>query len=220
MKKHIAIAIAGVGLAASSPAFADIIQVSPSSIQGANVLFNGGTQTGTTVTGSTQAGLNVDFSGATLGGGTILRASGGQAALTGDLDTSTPQPNDTLGLTSVSFAVQGGGLFDNVELNLFGTTGATADFTLTDDAGQVFTFANVALSNGQNRLGFEAINGQRIANVAFTLTNGTITDVRQVRIGTGPMGGVPEPAAWALMMAGFGLTGAALRRPRRKAQMA
>ena len=27
-----------------------------------------------------------------------------------------------------------------------------------------------------------------------------------------PTGGVPEPAAWALMIAGFGLTGAALRR--------
>ncbi|THD64539.1 MAG: PEP-CTERM sorting domain-containing protein [Phenylobacterium sp.] len=27
-------------------------------------------------------------------------------------------------------------------------------------------------------------------------------------------GGVPEPSAWALMIAGFGLTGAALRRRR------
>jgi len=27
-----------------------------------------------------------------------------------------------------------------------------------------------------------------------------------------PSGGVPEPASWALMIAGFGLAGAALRR--------
>jgi hypothetical protein len=31
---------------------------------------------------------------------------------------------------------------------------------------------------------------------------------------TGPSGAVPEPAAWALMIGGFGLTGAALRRRR------
>lgn len=31
-------------------------------------------------------------------------------------------------------------------------------------------------------------------------------------LGTAVPGGVPEPASWALMMAGFGLTGAAMRR--------
>ncbi len=31
--------------------------------------------------------------------------------------------------------------------------------------------------------------------------------------------GIPEPAAWALMIAGFGLTGAALRRTRRQAPL-
>jgi hypothetical protein len=33
-------------------------------------------------------------------------------------------------------------------------------------------------------------------------------------VGVGPIGGVPEPTAWALMIAGFGLAGAALRRRR------
>ncbi len=33
-----------------------------------------------------------------------------------------------------------------------------------------------------------------------------------VRIGGGGFTGVPEPGAWALMIAGFGLAGAALRR--------
>lgn len=221
MKHTLAIAIAGLGLASASPALADIIQVDPSTIQGDNVLFGGQDQTGATVFGSTQAGANVAFTGSTLGGGNILRAAGGQASLTGDFDTTTATPNDTLELESISFGLQGGGLFDEVELNLFGTNSATADFVLTDDAGQTFTFSNIALAQGENRVGFEAVLGQQIANVSFVLTSGTITDVRQVRLGgAAPVGGIPEPQAWALMMMGFGLTGAALRRPRKKAQAA
>ncbi len=53
MKKFLAIAIAGTALVSAGPAFADIVQVDPSSIQGDNVLFGGTDQTGSTVTGST-----------------------------------------------------------------------------------------------------------------------------------------------------------------------
>ncbi|THD61667.1 MAG: PEP-CTERM sorting domain-containing protein [Phenylobacterium sp.] len=35
---------------------------------------------------------------------------------------------------------------------------------------------------------------------------------------TAPTGGVPEPASWALMIAGFGLAGAGLRRRRGRAE--
>ncbi|MDZ4373254.1 MAG: PEPxxWA-CTERM sorting domain-containing protein [Phenylobacterium sp.] len=42
---------------------------------------------------------------------------------------------------------------------------------------------------------------------------GTITSVRVYETGT-PVGAVPEPSAWALMIGGFGLAGAALRRRR------
>lgn len=219
MKHQLAIAVATVAIAACSPALADIIQVDPSSIQGDNVLFNNGPQTGTTVIGSTQFGTDVAFTGSTFGGGNVLYAQGGQASLSGDFDAGTPDPNDTLQLTSISFGVDGGGYFDEVELNLFGaSSGATADFILTDDGGQTFNFTNVALGNGENRLGFASVLGQHIASLSFVLTSGTINDVRQVRITpfNGGGNGVPEPAAWAMMLAGFGMTGAALRRPRRK----
>ena len=40
-----------------------------------------------------------------------------------------------------------------------------------------------------------------------------------INYAAGLSGPVPEPAAWALMIAGFGLTGAALRRSRRQAPL-
>ncbi len=223
MKFGWATALAVTTMSVATPAMADIIQIDPSSIQGDNVLFNNGPQTGTTVIGSTQGGTNVAFSGSTQGGGNVLYASGGQSNVSGDFDTGTPQPNDTLQLTSLSFGLDGGGFFDAVELNLFGASnGATADFILTDDGGQTFNFTNYALGNGQNRVGFAAVMGQRIANLSFVMTSGTINDVRQVRIDTSGGGGngIPEPAAWAMMLTGFGVTGAGLRRPRRKTAQA
>jgi hypothetical protein len=35
-----------------------------------------------------------------------------------------------------------------------------------------------------------------------------------IRLDTAPLGGVPEPASWVLLIAGFGLTGAVMRRRR------
>ena len=67
----------------AAPASASIVLVDASSIQGANVLFNSGTQTATTVTGHTQSGTLVDFTGTTVGGGTTLIADGGQALVSG-----------------------------------------------------------------------------------------------------------------------------------------
>ena len=49
------------------------------------------------------------------------------------------------------------------------------------------------------QFGIDGFNGG-IQNLSFTFDNG--------------VGGVPEPASWAMMIAGFGLTGAAMRRRR------
>lgn len=204
-------------LAVATPAAADIIPVPASSIQGANVLFNDGTQSGSTVTGSTQAGTMVNFTGTTVGGETAIRANGGQARIEGSLDASTLNPNDTLLLQSLNFGLANGGTFNNLEFNLFngGGTAGTVNFSLTDNGGQVFDFMNLALGGGENFFGFQGVNGQSIANVSFTTTVG-IVDVRQIRLDESQIAAaVPEPSTWAMMLMGFGAIGAGMRRRRR-----
>ena len=157
-------AIACLTLAAlAAPASAAIILVDASSIQGDNVLFNDGVQTGTIVNGFTQAGTVIEFSGSTVGGGTTIRANGGQASVEGTLDGSTSNPNDTLALSSLNFSLVGGNTFDNLEFNIFGGGATSAMFTLTDNLGTIYNFTR-ALSGGSNFFGFEGTAGNSIAN--------------------------------------------------------
>jgi hypothetical protein len=216
MRRLATFAIAAAAFIAAVPASATITMVDASSIQGANVLFNTGTQTNTTVQGFTQGGTALNFTGTTVGGANVISANGGQARVEGAADMTTSNPNDTLLLQSLSFGLANGGTFNNLELNLFnggGTTG-TASFTLTDNTGQTFNFNDLALGTGENFFGFVGVGGETISNVAFTTTAG-IADVRQIRLDE-TIGGVPEPATWAMMLLGFGAVGFGMRRSRRR----
>ncbi|MCG2632381.1 PEP-CTERM sorting domain-containing protein [Bradyrhizobium sp. WYCCWR 13023] len=196
------LALVALATVTASPAFADIIEVAASSIQGDNVLFNGGTQTGTTVMGQTQLGTDVLFTGTTLGGGNTIIAAGGQARIEGALDTSTRNPNDTLLLNSLNFSLAGGGTFNNLEFNVFGGTATSATFLITNNQGQVTPFTET-LGNGQNFFAFQGIKGQSIASVAASFTGGGTLDLRQIRLDQSAVSGVPEPASWALLALGF-----------------
>jgi hypothetical protein len=204
-----AAAAMAVGIGFGAPAQADIVQVSPSAIQGKNILFNAGTQNATTVVGFTNStpALSIDITS----GGAILRASGGQASVSGALDLSTKNPNDTVNLTQFQLELTDDTLtFQDVEFRLFGGDATSANFTLTDNAGQVFSFDNQAIT-GDGRFGFQAINGQTIARVSFTVNGTGIQEVRQIRVGPA-VTPIPEPTTWAMMLGGFGLLGAAARR--------
>jgi transposase-like protein len=65
-----------------------------------------------------------------------------------------------------------------LEFNLFGGTATSVTFSITDNEGQLFTFANLALGNGENFFGFQGIQNKTIRNVVFTLNGGGISDVR------------------------------------------
>jgi hypothetical protein len=200
----LASAVLFTGIAAS-PASAVIIRVDPSSIQGANVLFNAGTQTNTTVFGNTNLGNNtVAFTGTTIGGGNVISASGGQARVEGA---------SGLSLSTVQFGLTNQATFNNLEFNLFGGTATSVTFNITDNEGQLFTFSNLALGNGENFFGFQGIQNETIRNVAFTLNGGGISDVRQIRLdGFAAASAVPEPTTWAMMLIGFGAVGYSMRR--------
>ena len=209
MKSYLLMSAAIVGIGLATPAFADVVQVSPSSIQGREVLFTGGQQSGNSVNGhlNNQANTGVTFTGAN---NAILRAAGGQSQVTGDLDTTTQPPNDTIDLAGLTFGLTDNSLFNNVEFSLFKGAADSVDITVVDDGGQTFSFTNLALTNGENQFGFQAINGQSIRSVSFSSTG--VQDIRQVRLDLANNAAVPEPAAWALMLAGFGLVGATARR--------
>ena len=157
----------------------------------------------------------VNFRGTTTGGGTIIRANGGQAVVEGELNTITSNPNDTLGLTSLNFSLASG-TFNNLEFNLFGVEGGgQAFFTAVDNGGEVFTFGGT-LNQGSNFFGFQGIDGQSIASFSIRISPGSIQDVRQIRLDATPsMGAVPEPGTWAMMLVGFGAAGVAMRRRKR-----
>ena len=200
-------ATTAMAMAAMPSAATIVIFQTPGAVQPAeNVLFQGAAPTGNTATGITNtSNTMVNF----VGTEALATPSNGQARI---------EAGDG-GLNQLSFGLDTGMGFKEVEFNIFGT-GATATsttLTFTDQFGNNFT-DTFNIVNGQNFFSARALDNQFITNVSFTL-NGDVRDVSQFRIGgVGDTtvdpggGGVPEPASWAMMMAGFGLVGATMRR--------
>lgn len=208
---------------AATPAMATITIVDASTIQGADVMFTGGVQTGAVVTASTQSGALINFTGSTtiLGDSSIIRADG--ARIGGTLNTTTAATDDTFGLTSLLFQLDSGATFNNLEFDLFGgADGGRAFFTALDQNGDIFNFGSFdgfALGSGSNFFAFLGIDGQSISFFQIDITPGSIQDVRHIRLDeVAVTGAVPEPGTWAMMLIGFGAIGVGLRRRRRTAQ--
>jgi hypothetical protein len=100
--------------------------------------------------------------------------------------------------------------YDRVTFNLKLPSQATSNWTLSVNGG-AFNFTGPVLGNGENKFIVSANGHDAIHSLAFTFDPGVI-DVRQIRVGN--IVAVPEPGAWALMLAGFGGMGAFLRRRR------
>lgn len=111
------------------------------------------------------------------------------------------------------------------QYNLFGlnagnffNTGTTRFDVRTNVASYVFN-ESVDTAAGRAPLkffGFTATGGEFITSVAYSGQNATGATDFQI----GNLGAVPEPAAWAMMIAGFGMIGAAMRRRRTAVRVA
>ena len=110
-------------------------------------------------------------------------------------------------------AVEGFGFF-------YGASDYGWELTAYDAAGGVLETLLLPVLGESNDGDFFGIKASGIARASLrTARPGDIKDyifVDNFTLGAAsPVSAVPEPAAWAMMIVGFGLSGAALRRPRR-----
>lgn len=178
--------------------------------------------------------LLVDFNSATLPGGYTLTGgygystgtTTGAAAPAGDTSqylyvSSAITPNNAtlttaFDLASISFYWGSIDTYNSVEV--LGTSGSVP-VVLGTYGGSTFSPANGDQSSASTneRVFFTAGTGEAITGLRFTSTGVAfeVDDVAGSPITEGnPNGAVPEPAAWALMIAGFGMVGTAARRRR------
>jgi hypothetical protein len=205
---------AALSMAAAAPASATIILgVGAGVLQpDENLLFNNNPTPGLTIEGVTnKSGTLVAATG-----GETLKASGGQARL----DTSDGKISSFFTFNGFANQLVGFDLSDSAkaftetEFRIFGGTATQVTLTFVDTAGEVFQQTFGVPANGF--FNARAIDGQQIDYFSIA-ANGTIGDIRQIRIGgIGDLVGVvPEPATWAMMLMGFGAAGAMLRTRRR-----
>ena len=190
-----------------------MMAVAPASAQVTGQLANAGPNQLTL----TSAGL---FNGltpvATLLGGTVYSTNQSAASMPVGTNGNFLAAGPTSG-TSATLTFLGGVSFLNF---LWGSPDTYNVLTVNSTSGtQTFTAAGLGFPNvtGSQSMSqyvlFSGINGTRINSVTFS-NSPSINAFEAANFSiTGP---VPEPATWALMIAGFGLVGFAMRRRQNK----
>lgn len=204
--------VLGAAVMATTPAAAAVQLCSGSNCAATseNVLVTAQTTTvpGTPVVGTTNStGVAVAF---TSGNDVLIGSSNGQA----DISSA-----DGL-LNSLSFALASGFAFSSAVFNLFPVPGQAA----SEATSVVISYATLGGggmqtrtidTNGQNFIGIFGDAGELFTSISFSgapISTG-IQDVRQVRLaGVQAVTPVPEPTTWVMLILGFGLIGAGMRR--------
>jgi hypothetical protein len=169
-----------------------------SSASATNIVTNGDFETG-------------DFTGWVLSGSTSAFSAATKAA---DLTAGTSTTNGTIsqiinGLTAgnqytVSFDLSVPVSYSYFEA-IFGSE--TVLLSPASTSSNRFSYLATASSNSQNI----SFNTRADSPYSFILDNVTITEGN---VPPPPPSAVPEASSWAMLIAGFGLTGAAMRRRR------
>lgn len=200
-----AVAAAAMALPAGAVTYTSVNGAPDPGSPGETLLLNfeGAPPAGYTITG--------DFNYATGYAPGVAAAPAGDAtrflyvspALAGTSATIT-----TPDLTSVSFYWGSIDTYNSVDVLLSGGS----VFSLS---GSAFPPANGGLNNGlsNRRVFFTADPGETITGITFRST-GVAFEIDDVYGTLGAGSTIPEPQSWALLIAGFGLIGAAARRRR------
>jgi hypothetical protein len=200
MRLRSAIAAGALALAVATPAFADITVLSgPAPGPLDPVLFDNG-DTGFQITGlvgPTDAAVAFNGAEALVVQGQSLEAVA-----------------DTFNF--LLFTLADAGLsFTGAQFNLNAAADGSTTILAYDQFGTAFGGNFAVAGNGTNIFNISAAAGQTIQSIVV-MSSAALEDISQIRLG-GISALVPEPASWAMMILGFGATGAMLRLRRRTA---
>lgn len=212
MKKHIA--SAGIAFAAT------LLATSPA--QAANLITNGSFENGNTGGAySTEGAGSTNIFGWTVDSGSVDYISSYWAASDGA--RSIDIAGSAIGSLSQSFATVAGNAYKvKFDLSSNPDLRGARDLLVSINGGAPITFTHPG-STGKDAAGMNWLNQSFTflatganTTLAFT-TNGSAQNVYGPALDNVAVSGVPEPAAWGMLLAGFAFVGGSMRRRRTSA---
>lgn len=221
MNRNTAFAITAAALLTSATA-ANAVVVSWTDWQSSTAT----TASGQIVSGLSTIGVNFSTSGEALyfvqtGGGIDYWTENSPAPYTSGIVENAPPTSDIVSLaTGGTKTITFSQAITDPYIAFVSWNGNTANFTqpfekISEGCGY-WGCGTFSLGAGNSFVGSGEVHG--ILRFKGTFSSVSFTDTYEawhgLTVGIGGVAAIPEPASWAMLIAGFGLTGAAMRRRR------